>query len=89
MIQLQVHWIELQALKNKKAVENMKRFIKEYTSYVKKGIEDNKQMQPDIKKAALENIENLFTLLDRQQLISVNEYMRILSNIMEYTLERM
>lgn len=70
-------------------VKSMKRFIKEYTSYVKKGIEENKQMQPDIKKAALENIENLFTLLDRQQIITVNEYMRILSDIIEYTLKRM
>ena len=67
-------------------LKNAPRFITEYTNYKFNEIEHNALMNRDIQTAILNNISNMFRYLSHN-LISVNEYMSILSNIESYTLD--
>ena len=64
------------------------RFVNEFTNFKYREIENNILMQQDIKNAILQNIEKMHSLL-RNNLVSVNEYMKILSDIENYTIDRL
>lgn len=68
-------------------LKNAPRFITEYTNYKFNEIERNMLINRDIQIAILNNIANMFRYLSHN-MISVNEYMRILSDIENYTIDR-
>lgn len=64
------------------------RFISEYTNFRYGRIADDITINSDIKNAMLTNIEKSFSLL-KSCLLPVNEYMKIISDIENYTIDRM
>lgn len=69
-------------------IKGAPRFVNEFTNFKYRETENNLLMNTNIKNAILQNIEKMHSLL-RNNLISVNEYMNILSNIEQYTIDKM